>query len=84
MALRGKPLRTVLATCTVLAGTAMAAPSRAGEVTADRLLNAELDKGNWLQHHGDYAARRHSPLNQINRDTAKNLRVAWTVHLGGV
>lgn len=84
MALRGKPLRMMLVACTVLAGAVTPAPSRAGEVTADRLLDAELDKGNWLQHHGDYAARRHSPLSQINRDTAKNLRVAWTVHLGGV
>ena len=82
MILWGKPLRAALVACTMLAG--LAAPAGAGEITQDRLLDAEKGKGNWILHHGNYAAHRYSPLTQINRDTVKNLRVAWTFHLGGV
>jgi alcohol dehydrogenase (cytochrome c) len=64
---------------------AFAAPaSAADEVTQQRLLNADKEQGNWLLHHHDYGANRFSPLNQINRETVKNLKVAWTIALGGV
>ena len=56
----------------------------ADEVTADQLLKADSDPGNWLTHHKDYSAQRFSPLNQINKDNVKNLHVAWTLQLGGV
>jgi alcohol dehydrogenase (cytochrome c) len=56
----------------------------ADEVTADQLLNANSDPGNWLTHHKDYSAQRFSPLNQINKDNVKNLHVAWTMQLGGI
>jgi alcohol dehydrogenase (cytochrome c) len=61
-------------------------PATPGEssVTSERLLNADQEQGNWLLHHKDYAAHRFSPLNQINRDTVKNLKVAWTMPLGGI
>ncbi len=63
----------------------LAMPARAAdEVTLDRLLNADREQGNWIHHHKNYAGHRYSPLSQINRDTVKNLKVAWTMHLGGI
>ncbi len=74
----------------LLAGVAaismmIAGPGRAAdEVTAARLLGANQEQGNWLLHHKDYGAHRFSELNQINKDTVKNLHVAFTMSLGGV
>jgi alcohol dehydrogenase (cytochrome c) len=53
------------------------------EVTQDRLLNADKEPGNWILHHKNFSAHRFSSLNEINRDTVRNLKVAWTLHLGG-
>src|ERR1700704_4535839 len=36
-----------------------------------------LAAGEWPAYAGTYAAARYSPLTQINRDNAKDLRVAW-------
>jgi quinoprotein glucose dehydrogenase len=36
-----------------------------------------LAQGEWPAYGGTYAAARYSPLTQITRDNAKNLRVAW-------
>jgi hypothetical protein len=36
-----------------------------------------LSQGEWPAYAGTYAAARYSPLTQVNRDNAKNLRVAW-------
>jgi quinoprotein glucose dehydrogenase len=36
-----------------------------------------LAQGQWPAYAGTYAAARYSPLTQINRDNAKNLRVIW-------
>ena len=33
--------------------------------------------GEWLTHGGDKGFTRYSPLDQINEETVKNLRVAW-------
>ena len=56
------------------------------DTTNDRLLNAdkELASGNWITHHGNLWGQRFSPLKEINKDTVKNLHVAWTMQLGGV
>jgi alcohol dehydrogenase (cytochrome c) len=70
-----------------LAGTGVLgtlSASAAEEVTQERLLNADKEPGNWLLHHKNFSAHRYSSLNEINRDTIKNLKVAWTLHLGGV
>src|SRR3954470_16714483 len=56
----------------------------ADEVTQERLLNPDKEQGNWLLHHGNYSAHRFSPLNQITRDNVKNLKVVWTMALGGL
>jgi alcohol dehydrogenase (cytochrome c) len=75
--------RSAALACAVLVGLGVQ-PSSAADVPPARLLNAANEPGNWLLHHGDYAGRRFSTLSQINRDTVKNLKVAWTIHLGGV
>ena len=62
--------------CALLAGTAQAA-----DVTYERLLNPEPQ--NWLTHHRDYGAQRHSPLDQINKSNIKNLKLLFAVPLGG-
>ena len=68
-----------------LLATALAVPAlAASETTADRLLNAGAEPQNWLTHHKDYAATRHSTLDQITKDNVKDLKVAWTYALGGI
>jgi alcohol dehydrogenase (cytochrome c) len=73
-----KKISTVLAAfaCALLAGTA-----RAADVTYERLLNPEPQ--NWLTHHRDYSAQRHSPLDQINKSNIRNLKLLFAVPLGG-
>jgi hypothetical protein len=78
---------TVLAGLFALAGALSPIPLRAADdtaVTQERLLNADKEPGNWLLHHKDFSAHRFSSLKEINRDTVKNLKVAWTMQLGGV
>src|SRR6267378_2366082 len=76
---------SVLAAVVAAVGFAGALPARAAdEVTHDRLLNADKEPANWLHHHKNFSATRFSSLNDINRNNVKNLRVAWTMHLGGV
>jgi alcohol dehydrogenase (cytochrome c) len=76
---------SVLATVVAAVGFASALPARAAdEVTHDRLLNADKEPANWLHHHKNFSATRFSSLKDINRDNVKNLKVAWTMHLGGV
>ncbi len=34
-------------------------------------------EGEWLQHRGDYASTNYSSLDQINKENAKDLKIAW-------
>ncbi|MVM40414.1 PQQ-binding-like beta-propeller repeat protein [Spirosoma sp. HMF3257] len=34
-------------------------------------------EADWRQHRGDYASSNYSPLDQINKENAKNLKIAW-------
>src|SRR5690242_7222183 len=54
-----------------------------GEVTTNRLMNADKEPQNWLMVNKDYAAHRYSELDQINKNNVKNMHVAFTVALGG-
>ncbi len=75
----------LLAIGCAIACTAYLVPARAADdVTHDRLLKADSEPGNWLLHHKNFSAHRFSSLKEINRDNVKNLKVAWTMHLGGV
>ncbi len=46
-------------------------------ITAERLNNGHTEPGNWFNYHGNFKGYHYSPLDQINRDNVKNLRVAW-------
>src|SRR5256885_2643131 len=68
----------VSAAVALLAGTAAI---NAADVTYERLLNPEPQ--NWLHHHRDFSAQRHSPLDAINKTSVKNLKLLFAVPLGG-
>jgi quinohemoprotein ethanol dehydrogenase len=59
----------------------VAAKTRAGNVTDERLRHADKDSGNWLTHGGSWQELRHSRLNQINATNVSGLKPAWSVEL---
>jgi alcohol dehydrogenase (cytochrome c) len=67
----------------LLAGTILAAPAFAAEVTPDRLVNADREPGNWLMNHRTYDAQRYSPLARIDKGNVKDLKLAYAVAIGG-
>src|SRR6266566_9661821 len=73
--------RTIALVTAVSALMATTATVEAADVTYERLLNPEPQ--NWLTHHRDYGAQRHSPLEQINKSNIKNLKLLFAVPLGG-
>ncbi len=80
-----KPSLRAALLATVAAASIAALPAKAAdEVTSERLLNSDKEPGNWLHHHKNYSATRFSSLSDINKGNVKNLKVAWTLHLGGV
>ena len=76
----GGAIRAAALATTVLA---TAAPCWAADVTTDRLINADKEPQNWLMNHRTYDGQRFSPLSRINKDTVKNLKLAYAVALGG-
>src|SRR5229473_3392450 len=65
----------------VLAAVTTPGLARAADVTYERLLNPEPQ--NWLHHHRDFGAQRHSPLTAIGKTNIKNLKLLFAVPLGG-
>jgi alcohol dehydrogenase (cytochrome c) len=59
-------------------------PVHAADMTFERALNADKEPQNWILHHQNYQGHRFSRLSEINADNAKNLRVAFTIGLGGL
>jgi alcohol dehydrogenase (cytochrome c) len=59
-------------------------PLEAADMTFERALNADSEPQNWLLHHKNYQGHRFSQLTEINTATVGNLRVAFTVALGGM
>jgi glucose dehydrogenase len=55
---------------------ALIAPEVAA-VTADRIIHADDEPGNWLSHGRTYDEQRFSPLQQVNADNAAQLGLAW-------
>ena len=47
------------------------------QVPFDRLIDGELDKGNWLTYSGNLSAHRHSPLTQITPANVAGLKPIW-------
>ena len=71
-------------TAALLGGVVLAAgPLLAAEVTSERLINADKEPQNWLMNHRTYDGQRFSPLDQINKGSVKNLKLAYAVALGG-
>jgi alcohol dehydrogenase (cytochrome c) len=71
-------------TASMLACVLIAAPpALAAEVTSERLINADREPQNWLMNHRTYDAQRYSPLDKINKENVKDLRIAYAVAIGG-
>jgi alcohol dehydrogenase (cytochrome c) len=66
-----------------LAGSMMARPTLAADVTPGRLVNADKEPQNWLMNHRTYNGQRFSPLARISRENVKNLKLAYAVPLAG-
>ena len=58
-------------------------PAMAGDVTPDRLINADKEPQNWLMNHRTYDAQRYSPLDKINKENIKSLKLAYALAIGG-
>src|ERR1700722_8475714 len=68
----------------LLAGSALLAlgtAAFAADVTPERLANPE--PGNWLSNHRTWDSQRYSPLDKINKDNIKSLKLAYAVAIGG-
>ena len=48
------------------------------------VLNAKDHPENWVTHHGSLDGQRYSRLDQINKETVKDLKVAFTFVVGGL
>jgi len=54
----------------------------AGPVTAQMLREPFADRGRWLHYGGDYSGWRHSPLESLTPQSARELRLAWAFPTG--
>jgi alcohol dehydrogenase (cytochrome c) len=66
----------------LLLGSALT-PIFAADMTQERALNPQREPQNWILHHGNYQGHRFSLLKEINTETVKNLKPAFTVALSG-
>jgi alcohol dehydrogenase (cytochrome c) len=60
------------------------APAHAADMTFERALNANKEPQNWLLYYGNYQGYRYSQLKEINTDSVKNLKLVFSVALGGL
>jgi alcohol dehydrogenase (cytochrome c) len=67
----------------LLVATALT-PALPADMTDERALNPQREPQNWILHHGNYQGHRFSLLKEINTETVKNLRLAFTVALSGL
>ena len=51
-------------------------------VDAQRIIDADKEPGNWLEHGRTYSEQRFSPLDQINDKTVSRLGLAWSWNTG--
>jgi quinohemoprotein ethanol dehydrogenase len=52
-------------------------PGKPADVNESRLLQADLEPGNWMTYGRTYNEQRFSPLHQINDRNVSQLRLAW-------
>ena len=55
----------------------LASGSLSGQVTYQRLLEANKEPGNWLTYSGTYNSQRYSYLDQIKKENIKDLGLEW-------
>src|SRR5216684_635729 len=67
-----------------LAASGALSGARAADMSFERALNADREPQNWLLHHKNYQGHRFSALKEINTGTVGNLRLAFTIGLGGL
>lgn len=79
-----EPGKLVVATSAFVLSMSMSFTATSGDVTTERLLNAPSEPQNWLTHHGSYDAKRYSSLSEINQETVKDMKMAWSFALGGI
>src|SRR5215831_7020532 len=58
--------------------------ANAADMPFERALNADREPQNWLLHHKNYQGHRFSALKEIDTGTVGNLRLAFTIGLGGL
>src|SRR5437588_2499122 len=84
--LGGSAMRTsslaAAVTGAMLVATALT-PVRAADMTHERALNVAKEPQNWLLHHGNYQGHRYSALKDVNAGNVGNLKLAFTLALGG-
>ena len=68
----------------IVAASIAAGATHAADMSFERALNADREPQNWLLHHQNYQGHRFSALKEINTGTVANLRLAFTVGLGGL
>ena len=64
-----------------MVGFGLAAAPLAAQVSYQRLLGSAAEPQNWLTYSGSYKSWRYSPLNQINRQNAATLKLAWVYQM---
>lgn len=81
--MRLQPVTLLLAMAVAVVGCQKnaAPPSAPAPVDAKRLVAADSDSENWLTVGRTYSEQRFSPLDKINKDTVKNLSLAWSLDL---
>src|SRR5712671_2181251 len=67
-----------------LAASGALSGARGADMSFERALNADREPQNWLLHHKNYQGHRFSALKEINTGTVGNLRLAFTIGLGGL
>ena len=68
-----------------LAASMFALPAFSANVTQERLNNAQdAEPHNWIHHHKNYFGWRHVPMDEINTGNLSDLKLAFTVAVGGL
>lgn len=78
-----KSLHLVCALACALVTTTFLTPAKTADMTHERALAVTKEPHNWLLHHGNYEGHRFSQLKDINTDNVKNLKMVFSVALGG-
>ena len=71
-------LRMLIAAAMSVASATQAANPYAGDVTFERIRDADKLPGDWTTYHGSYRSWHFSALDQVNTKNVDKLRVAWT------